>query len=196
MHLLIATRNADKLKEIRSVFSLPGLTFSSALDHPEIPEVEEDGSTAEENSAKKARTLALETGHWTLADDTSLEVEALEGAPGIYAARYAGEDATYADNVRKLLKELSGIENRSARFRSVISLSDPAGGVRHVDGEIEGTITEEPRGSDGFGYDPIFLPKGEGRTFAEMPEEIKNRISHRALALREAQRSWSSLLLV
>jgi XTP/dITP diphosphohydrolase len=195
MHLLIATRNADKLKEIRSVFELPGLTFSSALDHPKIPEVEEDGATAAENSKKKAKILALETGHWALADDTSLEVEALDGAPGIYAARYAGENATYADNVRKLLNELSGIDNRSARFRSVISLSDPAGSVRHVEGEIRGSITSEPRGSDGFGYDPVFLPEGESRTFAEMPEEEKNQISHRAIALRKAQQSWASLLL-
>jgi XTP/dITP diphosphohydrolase len=194
MHLLIATRNADKLKEIRGVFDLPGLEFSSALDYPEIPDVVEDGATAEENSAKKARTLARVTGHWSLADDTSLEVEALDGAPGIYAARYAGEEASYEDNVRKLLREMSEIAERSATFRTVITLSDPDGGVRHAEGEIRGLITHSPRGSAGFGYDPVFQPDGYDQTFAEMPLELKNRISHRARALLHAKSLWNDLL--
>ena len=195
MHLLIATRNPDKLKEIRSVFAAPGLTFSSALDHPEVPDVVEDGTTAEENSSKKALTLARETGHWALADDTSLEDDALDGAPGIYAARYAGEDATYEDTVRKLLHELLGLPGRGAAFRTVITLSDPSGGIRHADGQIRGCITESPRGEGGFGYDPVFVPDGHDRTFAEMPLDLKNRISHRARALRHALQLWRDLLL-
>jgi XTP/dITP diphosphohydrolase len=129
-----------------------------------------------------------------MADDSGLEVEALDGAPGVYSARYAGEHCSYADNNRKLLRELAGKENRAARFRTVIALSDPEGSVQTVDGECAGVIIEELRGTNGFGYDPLFVPAGYTKTFAELDSEEKNRISHRARALHKAHDAWSSLL--
>ena len=194
MKLLIATRNPDKLTEIRSLFALPGLTLGSALDYPELPETVEDGETLEANATKKAVELAVHTGLWTMADDTGLEVDALGGAPGVYAARYAGEDATYADNVEKLLRELGDGENRAARFRTAVALADPQGNSVWVEGMCPGAILLEARGGDGFGYDPIFRPDDSELTFAEMASEQKNRISHRGRALAAARDSWGGLL--
>ena len=194
MKLLIATHNPDKLAEIRAVFRLPGLVITSALDYPDLPEVLEDGETLEENAVKKAVSLATATGLWALADDTGLEVDALDGAPGISSARHAGEWATYLDNVNKLLAELRDVVNRSARFHTVISLSDPRGKTACVEGEIRGSITKSRRGDHGFGYDPVFLPDGYDKTFAEMMAEEKNAISHRARALQQARNRWGGLL--
>ena len=134
------------------------------------------------------------TGCWALADDSGLEVDALGGAPGVYSARYAGEQCSYSDNNRKLLKELAGANGRSARFRTVIALSDSAGNVWTVDGVCEGSIAMTPLGSNGFGYDPLFIPSGYSKTFAEMAWEEKNRISHRGRALRQAQSVWAHRL--
>ena len=194
MKLVIATRNAHKLEEIHDIFDFQDLEVLSAFDFPDVPDVVEDRETLEENAEKKAVEIARATGCWAMADDSGLEVDALDGAPGVYSARYAGEHCSYTDNNVKLLAELAGRESRSARFRTVIALSDPEGNVRTVSGECSGRIIEAPRGTNGFGYDPLFVPDGYTETFAELPAELKNRISHRANALREAQAAWSSLL--
>lgn len=202
MKLVIATRNAHKLEEIHHIFDFPldqarggqPLEVLSAFDYPDIPDVVEDGETLEENAKKKAVEIALATGCWSLADDSGLEVDALDGAPGVYSARYAGEHCSYADNNARLLEELAGKPDRSARFRTVIALSDPAGNVQTVSGECPGVIIEELRGTNGFGYDPLFVPEGYAETFAELAVDEKNRISHRANALRNAHAAWVDLL--
>jgi XTP/dITP diphosphohydrolase len=192
--LVLATRNAHKLREIAAIFDFSGLEVSSALDYPEIPDVEEDGATLEANAVKKAVTLCQALGCAALADDSGLEVEALNGAPGVYSARYAGESCSYADNNRKLLEALAGCENRSARFRTVMALALPNGAVQTVEGCCEGRIIDACRGTGGFGYDPLFVPDGMEQTFAELSAEQKNRISHRARALQAARAAFASLL--
>lgn len=194
MKLLIATRNAHKLAEIRQIFPVPGLELVSALDFPEIPDVVEDGKTLEANAVKKAVSLALATGLYALADDTGLEVEALGGAPGVYSARYAGEPPDYAANNRKLLAELAAHSNRRAQFRCVVAFSDPSGKAQYVEGICRGEIGQALRGTQGFGYDPLFIPEGESRTFAEMDSEEKNQISHRGRALQAAAEAWGEQL--
>ena len=196
MNLVIATRNRHKLEEIRAILGRPGLVLVSALDFPEVPDVEETGTTFEENAALKARALAAATGHPALGDDSGLEVDALDGAPGIYSARYAGEPVDYAANNRKLLAALHGVANRRARFRTALALVLPDGALHLVEGRCEGVIADAPRGTEGFGYDPLFIPDGESRTFAEMPAAEKNRMSHRARALAAAANAWSTLLPV
>ncbi len=194
MKLVIATRNAHKLEEIRAIFNFQNLEVLSALDFPDVPDVIEDGVTLEENAKKKAVEIANATGCWALADDSGLEVDALNGAPGVYSARYAGEQCSYPDNNAKLLDEMGGKTNRFARFRTVIALSDPGGSVQTVAGECHGIIIEEQRGTHGFGYDPLFVPEGYTETFAELSSGIKNRISHRANALQQAHAAWAELL--
>lgn len=194
MDLLIATRNPHKLDEILAIVNAPGLRLLSMRDYPDLPEVEEDGATLEANACKKAATLARVTGHWALADDTGLEVEALDGAPGVYSARYAGENVDYAANNTKLLAALLGVANRRACFRSVIALSNPAGVCRTVEGRCQGHIVARPRGGNGFGYDPVFEPDGLSRTFAELSSVEKNQRSHRAQALQRAAEAWGRLL--
>lgn len=194
MKLVIATRNAHKLEEIHHIFDFQDLEVLSAFDYPDIPDVIEDGETLEENAKKKSVEIAIATGCWSLADDSGLEVDALNGAPGVYSARYAGEHCSYADNNTKLLEELAGNPNRTARFRTVIALSDPDGNVQTVSGECLGVIINELRGTNGFGYDPLFIPDGCSETFAELPVDVKNRISHRANALRNARDAWFDVL--
>lgn len=194
MKLVIATRNRHKLAEIREIFHIPELEVVSAFDFPDVPDVVEDGETFEANAIKKAVTLAKVTGLWALADDSGLEVDALNGAPGVYSARYAGEPPSYPANNRKLLQELKHAINRSARFRCVIALSNPAGETRVVDGRCEGTIGFEERGDKGFGYDPLFIPEGHTVTFAEMDAAAKHAISHRGRALRSAAAEWADAL--
>lgn len=189
-HLVIATRNRHKLDEIRAIFAFKHLDISSALDVPHVPDVEETGTTFEENAMLKARALATATGQWALGDDSGLEVDALDGAPGVYSARFAGEPVNYAANNEKLLRLLDGATNRRARFRTVLALASPAGACHTVEGRCEGRIIAELRGGQGFGYDPLFIPDGETLTFAEMPPEQKNRISHRARALHAAHEAW------
>jgi len=193
--LVLATRNRDKFREMAGVLAGSGWDLLPAYDFPGAPEVEEDGSTLEENSLKKAVALRDFTGSPSLADDTGLFVEALGGAPGIFAARYAGEKCTYTDNVNKLLAEMRGIppESRIASFRTVVSLSLPDGSFRQVAGEVKGRILELPRGGAGFGYDPVFLPNGSTKAFAEMTLEEKSAISHRGMALRGARQLLASL---
>jgi XTP/dITP diphosphohydrolase len=194
MKLLIATNNAGKLRELRALLDAPGLELVGLRDVPGAPGVEEDGATFEANASKKAATLARFSGLWTLADDSGLEVDALGGQPGVYSARYAGAGSTDDANNRKLLAALAGEPNRRARFRCVLALASPDGATRCVAGACEGVITPAPRGDSGFGYDPVFQPDGHARTFAELPVEVKNRISHRARALAEAKSAWGSLL--
>jgi XTP/dITP diphosphohydrolase len=194
MKLLIATKNAHKLEEISDILRVPNLRLFSMRDYPDLPEVEEDGDTFEANACKKAAVMARHTGLWAMADDSGLEVEALGGAPGVRSARYAGEPVSYPANNRKLLEALRGASNRRARFRSVIALSSPDGDCRTAEGSCEGTIIEEERGTNGFGYDPLFVPDGHARTFAEMDAALKNSISHRSRALRHACEAWGDFL--
>jgi len=190
MKFVIATRNAHKLEEIRAIFNTEGLDVCSALDFPDIPDTIEDRDTLEGNAIKKAQELCDATGLMAMADDSGLEVDALNGAPGIYSARYAGEPCSYEDNNAKLLRELAGKENRRARFRTVMALARPGEKPLTVEGICEGTIIGELRGDHGFGYDPLFVPDGFDQTFAELPAETKNKISHRALALMEVSKHW------
>ncbi len=194
MKLVIATRNAHKLEEIRSIFDFKNLEVRSAFDFPEIPDVVEDGDTLEANAIKKSVEIAKATGCWAMADDSGLEVAELDGAPGVYSARYAGEYCSYSDNNEKLLRELAGKSNRSAQFRTVIALSDPEGNVQTQEGACPGKIIEELRGTNGFGYDPLFVPEGYIETFAQLSSEVKNCISHRARALQKAHDVWSGII--
>jgi XTP/dITP diphosphohydrolase len=184
--LVIATHNNDKKIEMQYALRDLEVKILSLDSFPKIGEIEESGSTLLENSFIKAKEVYQATGIPTLADDTGLEVEFLNGAPGVYSARYAGKNITYEDNVRKLLSELSGVEKelRAAQFRTVISFFSSKKEL-WVDGSIEGIITEKPIGEKGFGYDSIFLVPDRGLTFAQMGKEEKNKISHRGLALKK-----------
>lgn len=182
---VLATANAHKAHEIRQVLQPYGIEL---LDRPQdVPDVAETEMTLEGNALLKARALTDATGLPAIADDTGLFVDALEGRPGVYSARYAGENATFADNVSKALTELDGIddERRSARFRSVIAVTYPDGTSWWVDGVLEGMILHSPIGEEGFGYDVIFAPSDFGGTsLAQMSPDEKNAISHRGQALR------------
>ena len=183
--VVLATSNQHKVEEIRAMLAELPITFLSLTDFPDLPEVIEDGTTCQENAVKKAREIAAGAGHWALADDTGLEVDALGGRPGVYAARYAGEGATYADNCDKLLEELQQIPagQRGARFLTVMALSDPEGQTETVEGVLQGQIAEQFYGSDGFGYDPVFYVPKANKTLAEMTLDEKNNLSHRGQAL-------------
>jgi XTP/dITP diphosphohydrolase len=182
---VLATANPDKAQEIRAI--LDGLEITLVPRPDDVPDVIEDGETLEDNALLKARALCDATGMAAIADDTGLFVDALNGAPGVYSARYAGEDATYADNCAKMLRELEGVssEQRTARFRTVAAVAYPDGSWFVVDGEVEGRIAESPRGENGFGYDPIFMPEGgKGRSMAELTPDEKHALSHRGNAFR------------
>jgi XTP/dITP diphosphohydrolase len=182
--ILLATRNSDKVRELTALLGDLGLRIRTLADFPTAPEVEEDGETCEANALKKARAIASATGLLSVADDTGLEVDALGGRPGVFAARYAGEGATYEDNCRKLIKELDGVPQarRTARFVTVAALAMPGGETRVATGTLAGVIAEACAGSQGFGYDPVFFVPDLGRTLAELTAEEKNRVSHRAKA--------------
>ncbi|HEX6726482.1 MAG TPA: XTP/dITP diphosphatase [Nitrospira sp.] len=184
--ILLATRNPDKVRELAALLGDLGIRIRTLADFPTAPEVEEDGTTCEANAIKKAREIALATDLPSVADDTGLEVDALGGRPGVFAARYAGEDASYEDNCRKLLKELAGVPpaRRTARFLTVAALAMPGGHARVATGTLVGVIAERCVGSQGFGYDSVFFLPELGRTLAELTAEEKNRISHRAKAFR------------
>ena len=194
MKILIASRNAHKIQEIREIFDLPGVEWVSTAEFPDLHDVVEDGDTFEANALKKATELARATGLWALADDSGLEVTALGNAPGVYSARYAGEPCSHANNNAKLLRELAGKTDRSARFRCVAALSDPTGRAETVSGSCPGRIDDALRGAQGFGYDPLFVPDGHDRTFAEMGNEQKNKLSHRGRALALAKEKWGTLI--
>ena len=183
--LLLASHNAGKLREFEAMLKGFDIEFESLAAHPDVGEVEETGKTFEENARHKAREYAQRTGRWTLAEDSGLLVDALAGAPGVHSARYAGVHGDDAANNAHLIRELQGIEDRSARYMCSIVLARPDGEVVFaVQGVCEGRIVDEPRGSGGFGYDPHFVPAGESRTNAELPPGEKNAISHRGQALR------------
>ncbi len=194
MNVLLATRNKHKVVEIKAILDIVGLELLTADDVANLSEVEEDGDTFESNACKKAIAYAAASGMWAMADDSGLEVDALDGAPGVYSARYAGEQGNDQANNAKLLRELDQVTDRRARFRCAIALADPDGHARTVDGRCEGRIGTVPHGQNGFGYDPLFVPDGYEQTFAELDEATKNRISHRAVALKKAHQAWEKLL--
>jgi len=185
--LLVATANRGKFLEIQQLLHNSVERIYSIAEFPDLPQVVEDGATFAENALKKARNAATITGLTAIADDSGLLVDALDGAPGVYSARFAGENATDADNNEKLLRKLAGISGpgRTAEFRSVIALCLPGGDCRTFTGQLKGIILEEPRGSGGFGYDPLFLVREFGQTMAELPLSVKNTISHRGMALNK-----------
>ena len=184
--IVIATHNPDKKKEILIALRELGVNILFLDNFPEIGEIEETGSTLLENSLIKARTVSAITGKPAIADDTGLEVDALNGAPGIYSARYAGINVSYEDNVRKLLSEMSStdMDSRTARFRTVVSFHSTNKEL-WTEGVIEGSITMRAIGTGGFGYDPVFKVEQTGKTFAEMTRREKNKISHRGVALEK-----------
>ena len=189
MQIVLATRNQHKKQELVALLRGLDITIRTLDDFPSAPEVVEDGNTCEANAMKKAVEIAQYTGMTAVADDTGLEVEALGGRPGVFAARYAGEHATYEDNVRKLLQELQGVpaERRRGRFVTVAAIAMPEGKRFSAQGVLEGLIAEEPAGSHGFGYDPVlFLPEYH-QTLAQLSPEVKNQISHRARAFTQAR---------
>ena len=183
--VVIATFNRHKARELLALLHGLPLEIKLLSDFPGAAGVVEDGKTIEENAVKKARAAAAFSGCWALADDTGLEVDALDGEPGVRSARYAGEACSYADNNARLLGKMVHIPEgeRSARFVCVIALASPAGTVRVARGVLEGRITAEARGADGFGYDPLFEVGESGQTLAEIPAAEKNTLSHRARAL-------------
>jgi XTP/dITP diphosphohydrolase len=190
--LLLATKNEGKLREMREALQgLPYRVLSEAELGFALPAVEESGSTFLENAQLKARAYAKASGLLALADDSGLEVDALDGAPGVQSARWAGEGAQAADNNQKLLAELSARgpqASRQARFRTVMVLAEPAGREDWVAGHCEGLITRQAQGAGGFGYDPYFFVPSAGLSFAQMSLEQKNRLSHRGEALRRARK--------
>jgi XTP/dITP diphosphohydrolase len=187
LRLVVATGNADKAREIRAVLDRAGADVELLPRPEEVPEVEETGTTLVANARLKAVALRDATGIAALGEDTGLEVDALGGAPGVFSARYAGEGASYADNVAKLLREVGSVRraSRTARFRTAVVLAQPDGSELVAEGVVEGVIADEPRGTGGFGYDAVFAPAGAGgRTFAELTADHKHAISHRGRALR------------
>ncbi len=196
--LLIASRNQGKIEEIRKILEDLPFHIKSLAAFPDLVEVEEDGESFIENALKKARVRAREIGLLTMADDSGLEVDYLDGKPGIYSARYAGPESNDKANIEKLLQKMEGatIQERTARFKAVIALVDPESGQEDfVEGECEGLIAEEPRGNNGFGYDPVFFLPEYQKTMAEIPIGLKNRISHRAKALEKVREVLKSRYL-
>ena len=194
MELVLATHNPHKAREFRELIGV-GFEIKDLTCIPQIVMPEETGRTFEENAILKATNVSKSADGLIMADDSGLEVDALNGAPGIYSARYAGAKASDTANINKLLRELKSIPNRSARFRCVIALARGGKVLETVEGAVEGTITDRPRGDGGFGYDPVFQPSGRAETFAEMAPRLKNKISHRGkavAALREKLRESRS----
>ena len=184
--IAIATQNENKKKEIAEILkNIPGILLRGVEEFPFLPEVEEDGNSFRENAIKKATTIAMACNTWAMADDSGLEIDALNGRPGIYSSRYAGPNAADEKNIEKVLSELRGVpkEKRTARFLCSIALASPHQLLFVVEGHCEGFITEDPRGRGGFGYDPIFYVPDYNHTFAELNPLTKNSISHRAKAL-------------
>ena len=187
MKLVLASANPDKAAEIKAILAGAISGLDLAARPPDVPDVDETGTTLLENARLKAAAIAAATGEPAVADDTGLLVDALDGAPGVYSARFAGENATYADNVAKLLSELAAVppERRTARFETVALVRWPDGREVAATGAVDGVISTEPRGDRGFGYDPVFIPTdGDGRTFAELLPLEKHALSHRGRAFR------------
>jgi len=181
--LVIATHNKGKIEEFKSFFSGFSITIKGLNDFGPVPEPVEDGKTFEDNAYKKAHFTARALGFPALADDSGLVVEALGGQPGVLSARYAGEGAGDEANIRKLLKAMEAVNDRRAAFECVIAIAVPRGPALIYEGRCEGEITRSPSGKNGFGYDPVFYYQPLGKTFAEMSQEEKNRVSHRGKAM-------------
>jgi len=199
LHILLATRNAGKLKELRELLctrEAQQITWRGLEEFPSVADAPETGQTLVQNARAKALYYAHATGLWTLADDSGLEVDALGGAPGVHSARYAGVPRDDAANNRKLVAALAGVplERRTARFRCAMALAEPGRILLESSGTVEGLIIDEPRGSNGFGYDPHFLLPDLGKTVAELPAEQKNALSHRGRAARALLPQLMSLL--
>ena len=197
MKLLIASNNPDKRAEMQTLLEGMPVEIVSLADFPDAPDVKEDGDTFQENAAKKACEMARYTGLHSVADDSGLCVDALDGAPGVMSARYAGRKGTYRDVCRKLLRAMRNVPDgeRRAHFECHIALADPDGNVLlMVEGVCEGVIVRQPRGSRGFGYDPVFLYQSAGKTFAQMMPEEKHKFSHRGAAMREFREKLNALL--
>ena len=194
--LIVGTNNQDKMTEIREILKNLDVKVLSLREAGIELEVEEDGDTLEKNALKKARVACETTGKWTVADDSGLEVEALDGRPGVFSARYAGEDGNAEKNNAKLLVELEGVpeEKRGARFRCVVAFVSPDGVEFVTEGVLEGSIAFETHSGIGFGYDPVFVVPGYNKTISEIGYEIKNRISHRAKAFNNF-REWFEIFL-
>jgi XTP/dITP diphosphohydrolase len=188
IELLFATRNAHKTAEIRKILG-PQFQVNDLAEHPEIPHIAETGRTFEDNAILKAVTVSKHIPGFVVADDSGLEVDALGGAPGIYSARYAGPDASDNEKIEKLLEQLGGVtatkDARRARFHCVLALARKGKVLGMFEGVVQGQIADRPRGSHGFGYDPIFIPNGFQRTFGELEPAEKNQLSHRARALEK-----------
>jgi XTP/dITP diphosphohydrolase len=185
LEIVVATKNLGKVKELRGLLADLPLQLKSLNEFPNIFEAEETGSNFVENAVIKAQSYALQTGFWSLADDSGLEVKALGNAPGVFSARYAGENATDQERIKKLLHELSRTQDqkRVARFVCAMAISDEKGEIKFsTEGVCKGKIALNPIGTNGFGYDPIFVPEGFNQTFGELSDEIKQKISHRAKA--------------
>ena len=191
MTLLLATRNAHKTREFGQLLG-HNFLLRDLTSKPDVPEIVESGENFEKNAALKAVAVSKSfPGEIVIADDSGLEVKSLDGAPGVFSARYAGENASARRNVEKLLRELEGATERSARFRCFIALAKNGELITTFAGEVAGTITKSPRGENGFGYDPIFMPEGFEETFAELPSETKNAVSHRGKAVAELVRYFN-----
>jgi XTP/dITP diphosphohydrolase len=193
--LVIATRNPNKTAEIRDLLADYPIQIKNLDDFGPIPTVEEDGDTFDDNAYKKSSFAAKVLGIPALADDSGLVVEALDGAPGVFSARYAGESATDEQRCRKLLAEMNGKTNRKAAFECVISIAAPSGPALTYEARCEGLIAENPAGQNGFGYDPIFYYPPLNKTFAQLTREEKSRVSHRGKALRELRSEFDKVLI-
>ncbi|MDD3051096.1 MAG: RdgB/HAM1 family non-canonical purine NTP pyrophosphatase [Candidatus Cloacimonetes bacterium] len=185
MKLLISSRNIDKISEIKNLVGNLELEIITALDIPDLIEIEEDKDTIQGNAEKKALEMTNQTGLLTIADDTGLFVDALNGEPGVFSARYAGDNCSYADNRIRLISEMKKKHNRKASFKTAVSLALPHRLIATVIGEVHGSIIDKELGDNGFGYDSIFLLEETGHTFAQMSDEEKNKVSHRARAFEK-----------
>ncbi len=192
--IILATRNKNKTREIKQLLKMKDVVIKDLDDFGPIPEIEEDGTSFDENAYKKASFVSRILGYPAMADDSGLVVEALNGEPGIYSARYAGENATDKENCEKLIKKLKGKKNRKAAFECVISIAVPTGAALTYEGRCEGVILEEPAGENGFGYDPFFYYPEFKKTFAEVSMEEKSMVSHRGKALIEIRDEFDKIL--
>ncbi|MBU1194846.1 MAG: XTP/dITP diphosphatase [Proteobacteria bacterium] len=192
--IVLATTNKGKTREIQKLLENTSVEIKNLSDFGPIPEIIEDGATFDDNAYKKASLTARFLGYPAMADDSGLCVDALEGAPGVYSARYAGENATDQDNVEKLLKDMEGQENRSAGFKCVISIAVPTGAALTYEGECRGVLTTEPQGDNGFGYDPLFFYPELNKTFAQLTVEEKGKVSHRGRALKQVADEMNKII--
>ncbi len=189
--IVFASKNGGKIKELKALLEGMDVNLFSLYDYPDAPDIIEDGGTFLENALKKARVISEYTGGTVIADDSGLEVDYLKGAPGIHSARYSGAGATDKRNIRKLLAELENVptEKRGVAFRCALVLYRPDGTFEAFEGKLEGRIATEQAGSEGFGYDPVFIVSEYGKTVAQLDPETKNRISHRAVAFAKLKKS-------